>query len=83
YRIDPEYVAARMEGRDLASTRPSRTWVDWLIVSAATLIFVALGTMAKIPNMHIQMSWLIALMALTVLVLLAAGWALWRVTKFS
>ncbi|MGH9640753.1 MAG: EamA/RhaT family transporter, partial [Bryobacteraceae bacterium] len=83
YRIDPEYVAARMEGRDLASTRPRRTWFDWLIVAVATLIFVALGAMAKMPNMHIQMSWLAGLIGLTVLFLLAAGWALWRVTKFS
>jgi drug/metabolite transporter (DMT)-like permease len=83
YQINPEYVATRMEGRDLATTRPRRTWFDWLLVSAATLIFIVLGAMARMPNMHLQMTWLITLTVLMVLVLVAAGWVLWRVTKFS
>lgn len=83
YHIDPQYVTTRLEGRDLASTRPRRAWFDWLIVGVATLVFVLLGAIAKIPHMHIEMSWLAGLTVLTVLVLLAAGWALWRVTRFS
>lgn len=83
YRIDPEYVATRFEGHDLASAKPGRQWFDWLIVAVASLIFVALGSMAKMPHMHIQMAWLAGLTGLTVLVLIAAGWALWRVTKFN
>ncbi len=83
YGIDPDYVITRMQGHDPDSTAERRTWVDWLLVSAATLIFVGLGAMARVPQMAIQMGWLAALSAAMLLVLLAAGFALWRVTRFS
>lgn len=83
YGITPDYVMTRMEGRDLSSTRPRRSWFDWAIVAVATLIFLVLGVMARTPSMHIQMGWLFALTLAMVLMLLAAGWALWRVTEFS
>jgi hypothetical protein len=83
YNIDPEYVTTRMEGHELPAARAGRRWFDWVIIAVATLIFVALGAMASIPHMHIQMAWLTGLIGLTVLFLLAAGWALWRVTKFT
>ena len=83
YGIDPEYVMMRMEGRDLDSHGARRTWVDWLLVAAATSIFVALGAMARVPHMQIHMGWLVVLALAMLLVLLAAGFALWRVTKFT
>jgi hypothetical protein len=36
-----------------------------------------------VPHMEIHMGWLIALSLAMLLVLLAAGLALWRVTKFT
>jgi drug/metabolite transporter (DMT)-like permease len=83
YHIDATYVLARMEGHDLSSARTRRTWVDWLIVLTATCIFVVFGSMARVPHMQIQMTWLVALSLAMLLVLLASGLALWRVTKFS
>ncbi|MGH9664086.1 MAG: GRP family sugar transporter [Bryobacteraceae bacterium] len=83
YGIDPEYVTVRMEGRDLKSDRVRRTWIDWLVIAAATFIFVFLGTLARAPQMEIRMGWLIALSLAMLAVLLAGGLALWRVTKFS
>ena len=83
YAIDPAYVAARMEGHDLSSTRASRTWVDWLIVLAATCIFVVFGALARVPHMHIEVKSLVALSLAMVVVLLASGLALWRLTRFS
>jgi drug/metabolite transporter (DMT)-like permease len=83
YGINPEYVATRMEGREFDSNGTRRTWVDWLLVAAATSIFVAFGAMARVPHMEIQMGWLIGLGLAMLLVLLAAGIALWRVTKFT
>jgi glucose uptake protein GlcU len=83
YGINPEYVMTRMEGHDLDSAGIRRTWVDWLLVSGATFIFVVLGVMARVPHMEIQMGWLLALTLAMLLVLLAAGLALWRVTKFT
>jgi glucose uptake protein GlcU len=83
YGIDPEYVAARMEGHDVSAGEVRRTWGDWLLIAVATLIFVGLGALARAPQMEIQTGWL-ALFAVALLaVLVAAGVALWRVTKFT
>ena len=83
YGINPEYVAARMEGHDLDVTGAGRKWFDWLLVAIATLIFVVLGWMARVPHMQIGMGWLSALSAAMLVVLVAAGVALWRLTKFT
>jgi drug/metabolite transporter (DMT)-like permease len=83
YGINPEYVAARMEGRDFESKGIRRGWVDWLLVASATSVFVAFGIMARVPHLEIQAGWLIGLSLAMLLVLLAAGVALWRVTKFT
>jgi glucose uptake protein GlcU len=83
YGINPEYVTARMEGRDVSSNEVRRNWVDWLMIATATLIFVGLGVLAHIPRMQIQTGWL-ALFAVAMLAVLAAGGvALWRITKFT
>ena len=83
YGIDPQYVTTRMEGRDFDSKPARRTWVDWLLISGATTIFVALGIIARVPHMEIQMGWLVGLSLAMLLVLVAAGLALWRVTRFT
>jgi hypothetical protein len=83
YGIDPDYVMKRMEGRDVDTNSARRTWFDWLLVAGATFIFVAFGAMAHIPQMEIQMGWLIGLSVAMLVVLVAAGLALWRVTRFT
>src|SRR4051812_33750258 len=83
YGIDPEYVKARMEGRDTSAGELRRTWKDWLLISAATLIFLALGALARVPRMEIQTGWLGLFAALLIAVLAAGGVALWRITKFT
>lgn len=83
YGINPQYVETRMEGRDLETNGAGRGWLDWLLVGGATLIFVGFGSMARMPQMTLETGWLIGLSLAMLLVLLAAGFALWRVTKFS
>ncbi len=83
YGIDPDYVRARMEGRDVNAGEAHRTWKDWLLIAAATLIFVGLGALARVPQMELQTGWLGLFAAALVLVLAAGGAALWRVTKFT
>jgi glucose uptake protein GlcU len=83
YRINPEYVTARMEGRAVNTDEVRRTWVDWLLIATATLIFVGLGALAKVPQMAIQTGWLALFAVALVAVLVAGGVALWRVTKFT
>lgn len=83
YGIDSEYVMTRMEGHDLSSSHSRRTWFDWLLIGGATVIFAAFAAMARMPQMEIHMGWLIALTLAMLLVLLGAGFALWRLTKFA
>ncbi|HEY3457057.1 MAG TPA: GRP family sugar transporter [Bryobacteraceae bacterium] len=83
YRIDPNYVVSRMAGLEPESKRGARTPTDWLFIAAAVFIFVALGAMARVPEMEIGMGWLAALSLAMLVVLVAGGVALWRITKFS
>jgi glucose uptake protein GlcU len=83
YGIDPEYVTSRMEGREVYTGRSGRAWFDWLLIAAAVLIFAGLGVMARVPQMELHMAWLYALSLTMLLVLVVAGVALWRVTRFS
>ena len=83
YGISPSYVATRMEGRELDTHGGGRTWVDWLLIAGAVFIFAALGAMARVPQMEIRMEWLAALSLAMLVVLVAGGLALWRITKFS
>jgi drug/metabolite transporter (DMT)-like permease len=87
YCIDPVYVASRGEGRELTSESADgksggRTWGDWLLVTVATLIFVALALIARVPHMEIQMGWLFVLTGAMLVALVAGCIALWRVTRF-
>ena len=84
YGISPDYVATRMEGHELESQGGShRTWIDWLLVAGAVSIFAALGAIARVPQMEIRMEWLTALSLAMLLVLVAGGVALWRITRFT
>jgi drug/metabolite transporter (DMT)-like permease len=83
YRLNPDYVASRMEGREDVSKGAGRGWGDWLLVIGATLIFVWLGSMARMPHMEIRMAWMLGLSLAMILVLFAAGFALWRITRFN
>ena len=83
YCINPEYVAMRGQGCELSTESAGRTWIDWVIIGGATLIFVGLGAIAHIPHMQLQMSWLFVLTAAMLIMLLAGCIALWRVTRFA
>ncbi len=82
YRLDPQFVMTRMQGRDPNHEPTRRSWIDWFFIAAATMIFVVLGVLAEIPHMEIEGSWLAALSAAMLFVLFACGAALWRVTRF-
>jgi drug/metabolite transporter (DMT)-like permease len=83
YNIEPAYVAARMEGKETNAKNHTRTLIDWLLIGGATLTFAAFGLMASIPGMEIHWGWLAALTSAMLLVLVAGGVALWRITRFN
>ena len=83
YGLDSEYVRTRTEGHDLHTSGTRRTWIDWLLIAGAVIIFTGFGAMARVPAMEIQMGWLVVLSAAMLLVLIAGGLALWRITRFT
>ncbi len=83
YNIEPTYVAARMEGKELNAKNEPRTLIDWLLIGGATLTFAGFGLVASLPEMEIHWGWVAALTSAMLLVLLAGGVALWRITRFN
>ena len=58
-------------------------YLPWLLIAGATMIFVGLGALARIPRMEIHTGWLGLFAAALVAVLAAGVIVLWRVTKFT
>jgi drug/metabolite transporter (DMT)-like permease len=89
YKVDADYVQAALSGNDVNSasgqpaSRSSRTWLDWLLVIAATTIFLTLAVLARAPQMTLNMPALITLTAAMLIFLLACGLALWKTTRFN
>jgi drug/metabolite transporter (DMT)-like permease len=84
YNIEPAYVAARMEGKEVNTKNHPRTLIDWLLIGGATLTFAGFGLMANIPELELHWGWLAALTSAMLLVLVAGGVVfLWRVTRFN
>jgi drug/metabolite transporter (DMT)-like permease len=89
YKVDAGYVEAGLSGND--STNPgsqvsiqsARTWLDWLLVIAATTIFISLAVLARAPNMALNWPALAALAAAMLIFLFACGIALWKTTRFN
>jgi drug/metabolite transporter (DMT)-like permease len=83
YNIAPDYLEARMDGRQSASeAKPMRTAIDWLLVAVATAVFVFFGATARLPQL--SLNWLPALIltAATLALLLVCGVTLHRTTRF-
>ena len=57
--------------------------LDWLLVLAATAVFVAAAAFARVPALEIGWGWAAALTLALVGFLVAGGVALWRTTRFG
>jgi drug/metabolite transporter (DMT)-like permease len=62
---------------------PSRTWLDYLLVVAATTIFIVLAVLARAPNLALNWPALVALAAAMLVFLAACATVLWRTTRFN
>jgi drug/metabolite transporter (DMT)-like permease len=89
YKVDADYIQAALSGSAATTASgqlavPSgRSWLDWLLVIAATTIFITLAVLARAPNMALNWPALAALVGAMVIFLLACGLALWRTTRFN
>jgi len=83
YNIEADYVDARMDGRQAASeAKPSRTAIDWLLVGAATAIFIYFGATARLAELQLNWPPALVLSAGTLTLLLICGTTLHRTTRF-
>jgi glucose uptake protein GlcU len=83
YGLDYRQVLLAQSGDEFGSREERRRWWDVVIVLAATGIFVWLGLGAVMPPLAINLYWVAALSVVLLLSLGAAGWSLWRMTRFS
>src|SRR5712671_1587440 len=84
YSVPADFVEARMDGRQLAGElKPSRSVLDWLLVVAATSVFVIFAVMARVPQMSLHWGPAALLTAILFLFLIICGLALWRTTRFN
>ena len=83
YGVDPAYVAARMAGDDAGGARARHGLLDWLLVLAATAVFVGAATLARVPALQIGWGWAAALTLALFGFLVAGGLALWRTTRLG
>jgi drug/metabolite transporter (DMT)-like permease len=83
YGVDAAYTRARMAGEDPTASRRRRTWIDWLVVSVATITIVGFALVARPPQIAVSWGWAAALVIATLAMLAGAGAALWKATRFN
>ncbi len=83
YGVPMDYVEARFEGRQAANeVRPQRTWIDWLLVIAATSVLIGFATVARVPDLAIRWQPALVLVIISLVLLFICGRKLWRTTRF-
>jgi hypothetical protein len=84
YGVAADYVEARMDGRQPAGeSAPSRSIWDWLLVAAASAVFVCFAVIAQVPQMSFHWGPAALLTAALLVLLFVCGSALGRTTRFN
>jgi drug/metabolite transporter (DMT)-like permease len=83
YGVDSEFTRARVLGLTTGGAAPRRSWVDWGIVSAATLTLAGFALLARTPEIAFRWEWGAARLVALLVALVGCGLSLWRVTRFN
>jgi drug/metabolite transporter (DMT)-like permease len=83
YGVDAGYVRSALAGEAAGAPPRARTWLDWLLVAAATTVFVGLGRIARVPDLTVDWGAIAALGLAMLLLLGGTGALLWRTTRFN
>lgn len=83
YGLDYREALLAQSGDEFSDATERRRWWDVAIVIAACSFFVWLGVSAVVPPLAMNLRWMAVLVALLLVGLAGAGWALWRQTRFS
>jgi drug/metabolite transporter (DMT)-like permease len=84
YELDAASVAAVVGGEDpLAGHTKLSRWWEWLIVLAASGVFVWLAVGTRAQRIYVNIPWMLVLIVGTLIPLFVVGSMLWRRTRFS
>jgi glucose uptake protein GlcU len=83
YGLDYHRTIMAQAGDEFSGRSERRRWWDYLIVLAATGVFITLGLRAVVPPLTMNFMWIGILGIVLLLSLIAGGWSLWRRTRFS
>jgi len=84
YGLDPEQVAATLQGHDpLSHLKPKRHWWEALVVLAAVGVFIYLAAGATRPTIAANGGWMLVLGAASLVLLVVCGVLLGKRTRFS
>jgi drug/metabolite transporter (DMT)-like permease len=86
YDVDKDYLQAGLNGKGSNGARLSagdRSRLDWILIFTATAIFVALGSIAGIPELNLNIPAALTLCVALLLLLSVCGTALWKITRFN
>lgn len=84
YGLNESELMASLQGVDLSKRESSqRSAWDFLAAIVAIGLFIWLGALARRQPAALHVGWMTALIAATLVALLAGGFALWRRTRFA
>jgi drug/metabolite transporter (DMT)-like permease len=86
YAIDQDYLQTGWSSDATSRARKpgiERSWLDWILIFAATAVFVVLATMARVPDLNLNWVAVIVLCAALFIFMFACGTALWKTTRFN
>ena len=82
YDLDLHQTLRAQEGSESVAGEPRRWW-DFAIMAAALAVFVWAARSVRVPQLALHTPFAIALTVILFAVLFAAGWMLWKRTRFA
>jgi drug/metabolite transporter (DMT)-like permease len=83
YGVAADFVEARMDGRSsVGEVAGRRRWWDFVLIVAATGVFVVFGWMARVPRMDLRWGPALVLSLVSLGMLAGCGVVIWRTTRF-
>ena len=86
YQMEASYVQAGLAGESangVEEPRSTRSWIDWLLVIAATGIFAGCAFLSRAPEITVNWSALAVLVVAALGLLAICGLMVWRTTRFN
>ena len=83
YNLDYHRAMMAQSGlEDESRATSKKRWWDYLIVAVAIGLFAWLGKGTTLPPLAMNLSWAAGLCLILAVLLLGAGWTLWKRTRF-